>query len=617
MRRGAGASEFSAMKLLRLFVAAAALGSALLAVAAPALQLPRALPADTTVVFYVRNVPELLANWEHSPGGKAWQDPEMRKFFAPTVRFLEEDKAGNPLHEFRKSTGLEPRELLELFPGEVALAILRIDPYLRDEEKNDPQMVLLAQIGANRAKIEELVRKGREKSGEHEVDEEFQGETLHLIVKADAESGAQRPAEGWAIVGDTFVMAEPKAVLQQIVANLKRGGAPDSLAASEEFAAIFARQPDTGFTAFFNAEACMGPILEHLRATGGANPGANPLGLTPDDIMRHLGLDALRSLSFSFAMTRENSAGELRLGWRERRGLWRILALGEPPVNLPAEMPETWASVAAGRFSIGEMYRAIMDTLRAAAPALEGGARQQIANLNKQLGVDLERDLIGSFGDEFFTGENPAVGPDGQPNLLRPTNQLIGISLADAAKFTRTLETLKGMLPPAATQMIASREYLGETINTVTPPTPGAPSVSYAITRSHLLVAVGDPGMIESVLQGRAGTGRSAWKKPEVVAALAELPPGYSAVGAYDLGRMMNMVFDILIATQGKAAADAPPPAEGEAEAAPAAPAGMQFVDPAARPSAEVIAKYWGTSASANYIDGTGLRVVFRLKHRE
>lgn len=609
------------MQLLRSLPAVAcATGLALCAFAAPAPELTRALPADTAVVLHLRDVPKLRANWEHTPFARTWSEPEVQKFFAPLVARFETEEVGQMFAELRRNMGMDLKDILDLLPGDAAIGILKLDSFFEDGDEAAPPYFVLAHIGDNQAKVEELQRKGLEANNESETTEEFQGETLHLVSSKDAETGELKPSEAWAIVDGVFIECAPKEVLQRVIAQLKSGG--DSLGGVEEFAATYRRQPDANLVLFVNAESVMPAALQVLDAAGDA--ARTPIGVKTGDLLRHLGLDSLRSISLSAAVTREATTSEMRLSWRERRGLWSWLAFGNPPIELPTQIPEAWVGAGASSFSIPDAYRATMDLLRAALPHIEGAARMQIQTVNSRLKIDLERDLIGSLGGDLFSGETLNLDPEGKPVLARPTNRLIGVGLRDAATFGRTLETLK-QLSPGLEQFLKTREYLGETICTfaMPAPRPGAPispqvipTVSYAVTRSHFLLSIGDDRMLENVLQTAAGNGRSFWKKPEVAEAVAELPPGYSAVSGYDTGRVVNMLFGVFANMQ-QMAPTAAPAAEGESANGAEAEKDKAFVNPAALPSADVVSRHWKFSATGTYLDANGIRIFSQLKHTE
>lgn len=606
------------MKLLRsLITLALPAGLALAAFAASGLDLPRALPADTALVLHLSDFPTLRANWEHTPMAKTWAEPDVQKFFAPLIEKFNSGEGGKAIDELRKTTGMELKEILDLFPGEVAVALLDLKPLMQGQGEHNKQVVVLAEIGGNRTKIEELRRKGLESTGETEVTEEFQGETLHCVMKKNSETGELTPSESWVIVGETFILAEPKEALQRVVALLKQGG--DSLATVEEFASLYARQPKCGLALFANGEAIIPGVIEIVQAATATSEQGAFAGLSAVDLIRHLGGDTVRSVSFTASVLREETTTEFRVSWRETRGIWRWLAVGAPPVTLPAEIPESWVGAAVMRFSFPQMYHAFMESLRTATPAIEQKARQQIQGLNQYLKIDLERDLIGSIGDDVYSGEALNLDADGKPSVANPTHQLIGIGLKDSATFDRTLETLKGMAPPLQ-QMIKTREYLGERIHVFTPPMPPPemrkpgqavpPTIAYSVTRTHLLLAIGDDRMIEGVLQTRAGNGRSFWKKPEVVEAIEHLPPGYVGVSAYDTGRVVSMLFDV--ATNAQQMMSAGAQADGDDSAAKNA-----FVDPSARPNAEAIARHWKTYATGSYMEPNAIRSISQIKHSE
>jgi hypothetical protein len=259
---------------------------------------------------------------------------------------------------------------------------------------------------------------------------------------------------------------------------------------------------------------------------------------------------------------------------------------------------------------------------------LEFMLTQQLTAFKEQVGIDIETDFFGSFGDEFVAAERyEDAGDDG----VAMGEQLWAVSLQNAEALTNVLNTVLGMVPGGAQQM-EQREYLGHTIHTMPLPIPGAggtqmKSLAYSITPSHLFIDIGGTGMLETALQRLNGEGESFWAQPQVVAALKELPGGASSFTYQDLKQVMYNV-----AVQfAQLAAIEPPAGEQDDDWAvdedgnPVPPSGAeegtnssglrQFVDPSALPSRETLSKYWGDSSGAVYRDTDGIRMLFRYKH--
>lgn len=582
-------------------------------------ELTRLVPASAPVVLHVRNIGQLRAGWAASTHAKAWQDPEIRKFFAPALDALGEGEGGL-VASLKKDTGMTPEEFFDLFTGEAIFAVKDFAPYFRGEVEDNPQMLFAIECSGAAAKIQEIIARNNaseKKDGSDETEEEFQGETMHVTVKTD-DSGGRAERQAWAIVDGVFLVGEPKSVLQEAIVAVKKGGVEDPIAQHPALANLYRKSPDTQALMHVGLDGIISPLVAMLESTAGqTDANGNPtgpaaqlaqVGLTPTGLVHTLGLDALKSLDLSLAFRERETVLEGDLSWSEKRGLLRMAAVGEPPVPMPDFMPDSWLFAGVDNFSVREAYTALMQTLGELSPMLDGLVRQQMKNANTQMGIDLERDLFGSFGDVMISGY---ALPAGGATADQPFDQFIGIALSNPDAFRGALDAIIGRTPLG--QMSQNREYLGETIRDFS--LPNGKSLALSVTRGYLLVGVGGPAMVESAIQGlQGGAARPFWKKSEVVKALHALPDGASSILVADVGRMASLVVDFLAekAVQAKAA-QANTEAESEGEGEEAAPKIPILVDPSARPSPETIAKYWSTMVRGIYSGPNGFHLILKL----
>jgi len=93
------------------------------------------LPQDCDIVLLLNDFPSLRADWEKSPLFQAWNDPQVKKFFAPLRQKIAIDQWDEVVE---KNTGHTLKALLDLFPGQVALAITDLKALIESEEENIP-----------------------------------------------------------------------------------------------------------------------------------------------------------------------------------------------------------------------------------------------------------------------------------------------------------------------------------------------------------------------------------------------------------------------------------------------------------------------------------------------
>lgn len=570
------------------------------------------LSEDTAAILHVRSVPDLRVQWAHNPLAKTWAEPEVQAFFAPAIEDFQEENAGGLAELIRSETGLSPEELLDLIPGELAVAILDLRALLDEEEDQELPILMLADLGDDSTEMEALLERLVDED-ETVTEEEFQGETLRLVESMGEEEDGPIPSVVWAIVENRLFLGAAKVAVQEAIANQKRGGADEPLASAPGFAEIYHDYPAAQGAMYLNLGVVVPLVTEFLEeensavAEDGQPSAMASMGITPESLVAALGLDQMTSAYAVAELSERTSIFCTGVKWNEEPNLMRVFAYGEPPAPKPSFIPDTWVSVSSGRFSITKGYHALKELLGDLNPGLVAMLDGQIAQMNQGLGIDIERDLIGNFGDEIIQGES-LVGSRAESNPLTPTDQFFAASIHDQETAGRMIDAAMAMAPGMA-QMITSREYLGETIFTFDPPVmegmpPDAPrpsSFSYAITRNYLLVSVGAPTMVETAVQGLEGAGNSIWENPEIARALDALPTGESMVSYQDVRRLVVTIFDLIV----KGAAMRADEDDGPS------------FDLDARPSAEVLARHWGPAVSAMYIDPDGVRSVARLEHGE
>jgi hypothetical protein len=179
-------------------------------------------------------------------------------------------------------------------------------------------------------------------------------------------------------------------------------------------------------------------------------------------------------------------------------------------------------------------------------------------------------------------------------------DQLIAISLENPASFTKAIEAFKRWAadgdPAMADQLFTKRAYLGQTLYTVTPPPlapVNLPGFSYAIANRTFLLGIGSPATVEAALQGMAEKRDSFWNKPEVKAALADVPSTSPGIQVQDARVLLGGIFETLDLI----------------------PAPLQIVDPSAKLDAQQLGRYWGMMSGYVVRDATSFFSVSRIAH--
>lgn len=598
----------------RLFAAAAGLAASLLS-AAPAVPLVNLVDDQTLFAVSVTDTPALLRGWDSSPLAATWNDPQISKFLAPLRADLDHEAFEADVKE---ATGLAVSELLALAEGEALIAVPKVS--IADfGSKSAPPVLFALEVGSQAAKVEKLLADTAAKKSIAEETEEFSGAKVHLrpLPKpskeegdeaADTDSGPVPELLAWTIVDGVWIISFEKERVFAAIDALKQGGLPSALGKSERFLRARERVGDAQGLFYLNFTA-LNPLIRELaesfKARSQGRP--NPMGVDSVSLLNAFGLDALNDLYAAIKVDVPETRLDVGLGYTEERGLLKLLAYQPGPSPQPAWIPAKWPNVSTGRYSPQRAYAGLEEFVETLSPLLSGLAQGQIRALNKKLGVDLVRDLIGSLGEDLVSGYALPPGvPAGTVPPWDQMDQLFAVSLVNEPAFTRAIEALKSLAGPQAEQMFLKRDYLGTTIYTFNSP-PKAKGVrasrgfSYAIANGMVLVGIGSPGSIESALQGMASPQDGFWKRADVREALAGVPNEACSIQVQDLGVMMASFVETAVNWQESANAGK---TDEEKKI---------YVDPEARPDPETLSRIWGLASGYSLRTPEGLFTTTRL----
>lgn len=165
---------------------------------------------------------------------------------------------------------------------------------------------------------------------------------------------------------------------------------------------------------------------------------------------------------------------------------------------------------------------------------------QYLAMFFGMTGVDLEKDLLGRMGNEWWVmtrpdeaKENPrptSSGATSPPPDAGHGSTVLGISLRDRAGLETSLNKIITALS-AKQRLFSERQRNGVTIHDFLDAPAGCP-VSWLIKNDTLLLSLGPPALLEDVLSGMARRPTATpLDQAAVKAAFSRMPGGHSAAG--------------------------------------------------------------------------------------
>ncbi|MGC4072615.1 MAG: hypothetical protein QM760_08870 [Nibricoccus sp.] len=401
----------------------------------------------------------------------------------------------------------------------------------------------------------------------------------------------------WAITDGVWLFGLNTESVISAVDALKKGGVDNAYGKSTEYLAMQQKSGASHVSFFINLKSIVARAQQEVAKKASQGEQSNPF-FNPTAIIPALGLDAWNTLylNINFGDTQTVATGGFTFS--EERGLLKMFSYGPGPVARPSFVPAKWIAVSSAKFSFKNVYNGLEEMIGSYNPGVLGMGQMYVQQLNQQLGIDIKRDLFGSFGPDMVSGYAPRAGA-AKTASMNDLDQFVGLSLDNPKAFTTALDALLKMGGPQAEKMIVKRDYLGSTINTIAVPATAnepAKSVNYAVAKNYLMVSVGSAGAIESALQ----SGPSFWERSEVKKALASIPGNASTFTYEDTSALLSLLFQSLVQIAGSPAS-----------------AGQKIVDPSAVPDASVLSKYWGDAVSYVVRDNQGYFLKSTIDHKK
>lgn len=548
-------------------------GAALLALAsgrAATPELGQLVPAGSALFVAIEDMSKMREEFGRTALGLTWNEPEVARFFAP---FQANPKFTEMLEKLKEETGRTPSELLDFVTGDVLLTV-PVSSFKLTEKKADADALLLIEVGENQGKILELIAQQQAKiqtgGPVEETTEDYNGVTLHLVKPKPAVDEAAAPTEGepqvpektavWAIHDGRWLIATERGLVTGALDALAAGGLADSLASSPAYGALRGdgQTARPGYALRLDFKALYPALVASIEAARDPQQPPNPMGIEPLNVINALGLDALDAFSASGRIEEDGAMrGVASITYTEARGLVNLLAYRDGPVTKPDWVPANWINVSTQNFSLADVYTELEGILDRVSPMLSGMALGQVRAFDRQLKIDLKRDLIGNLGPAMVSAVVlPAEASAEKPAPYDEMEQFFAFALADSAAFERTLDALKGrFFPPAAGPVLETRDYLERKIHAMVPPAgaaDGAKGFAYAITDGWFLFSVGSAAPVEAAIQGmaKADAAASFWARADMRAGFEEMPAGAVSVQATDLRVLLASLCALAVKTQ-------------------------------------------------------------------
>jgi hypothetical protein len=260
-------------------------------------------------------------------------------------------------------------------------------------------------------------------------------------------------------------------------------------------------------------------------------------------VLEALGLSKVKSVSNVTGLNETGTVSKTLLAIDgEPSGLLASLA-GEPlTAKELAAVPGDANIASVARLDLADVYRRVLDGLNQVEPQLQNQLATQVGQIEKQLGISLERDVLGALGNTWAIYNSPSQGGPwltgtGASASLRNRDRFL-------AAHDSILQGIRAQLESQGNPPVAIKEfsYLDHDIyylQSLRDPLPIAPA--WCVTEDRVLVAL-FPQMIKAML-GRSADSKSLADNP----AVAEyLPSGPIMLGYQNADEILPTLYSVI-----------------------------------------------------------------------
>jgi hypothetical protein len=501
------------------------------------------LPAETMLMFTVKDLDQASTNFWKTSMGRLWNDEAMKSSREKAgARWT--NSVGNALEkEFKIKIG----DFTGLFYGQFTFGLTRPPAegqgagfllLIDTKDKADILKTNLAQLREKWAERKPKPEKVREVEFTNYEFTQAALQKFARIVTGKGAAGAPDPeAEATKVnllIGQSqslLIIGSQARDVDKVLARQSGGGGVAAL--GEE--AIF----QSNFNSLFRDAGIYGwvdfkPIFEQLLKPSGAVASVTQAkgieNLRLQKVLPALGLGELKSIALRVGMGAEGFDGTVFLTVPEtnRHGLLKILAPPAKDASPPPFVPADAIKFQRVRIDFAQAWDAFEKTLTRIDPSVAGVVQLLINAAGKENDpkFDLRKSFVETVGDDFITYEKAPK------NGARATMMLIGAK--NPEQLLSNIRAIMRMLPePIGGAALKQRDFLGHKIYSVNLTPPGAPAqpgsdIQFVATTNYVVMAR-DNAMLEEYL-------RSGEAPPKALRALGGLNESSQKVGGMNTG---------------------------------------------------------------------------------
>jgi len=486
------------------------------------------LPASTIAFVSLEQLDEMEARWKTTAMGKLLADPSMQEFLAPLRKVAEE--AAGP--DMLPAPLMDALKHLEHLRGQLAVGFVGMS-----EGTGEPLLVASLDFGAHVGEFSEFLQKLLAEMGGEDVTVETGTQDGRPLWTIAIRRG---PTLAATILDTTFVAATNPSLLAAVAGGQLQEG---SLATSPDYQAVQKRYGGAerlAFQAYGNVPAALATFAKDFAGQGRAMADA-------------MGLDTVKAVGYGMSFSGDGFRDSLVIHTPGAdHGMMTLFT------TAPIERSRVLDLVPANAFFYSESnvgFDSYLDGVRKMMITLDPDAGAQmdegLAEVNRMLGVDIEKDLLAGLAGTLGWYAGLSAGGGLFPELALMAT--VKDPTAYEALLVRMMEGIAGAVNEDGELIARSREmsYEGQKLHLlelqkargddVIPFTP-----AWALLGDRLVVTLVPYTLKEIIFRARhPGEAGPGLKEQEDFQALwAEKPPAACAVGYLDLQALLTLLYD-------------------------------------------------------------------------
>ena len=318
---------------------------------------------------------------------------------------------------------------------------------------------------------------------------------------------------------------------------------------SENWRKLSSRAP-LGDLVFYADLEMLDDWLRDRMSGGEADSLGSMVGITPRSMISALGFGAFKAAGMNATLGADEALIDGGILMTDEPGLARLMAYQPGPVTRSDLIPPDAVFASVSRFRLTDFWTALTEMMDRIGPGMSYFARGQMQKVADAAGLDFEKDILASFGDETFLAYLPRH--DDRPDSLAGMfDQLSGVAVKDPEKVLKAVTALVQWAPAgvpgdetteARPKKTETRVVRGVKVSTVHFGSgENGSTLSYAVTDSLLLVAMGEEDILPRALENR-GRGVSLWTRNDVAPILASFPREACSLSYWDPSMLREKV---------------------------------------------------------------------------